>query len=39
MIVDHIVPVKNCEVHVLISLKAIIPKEDNSKGRILKKTL
>ena len=34
--VDHIVLVKNYEVHVLISLKACY---NNSKGRILKKTL
>ena len=35
MRVDHIVPVKNYEVHVLISLKACY---NNSEGRILQKT-
>ena len=35
VIVDYIVPMKNYEVHVLISLNAFY----NSKGRILKRTL
>ena len=34
--VDHILPVKNYEVHVLISLKACY---NNFNGRILKKTI